>query len=47
MKCYLTIESKDNLKFSGKWVELEKKIILSVVTLCQKDTYGTYLVLSG
>lgn len=29
------------MKFTGKWQELEKKIIMSEATLTQKETYGT------
>ena len=29
------------MKFTGKWMELEKKIIMSEATLTQKETYGT------
>jgi hypothetical protein len=36
MKYYSAIKNKDIIKFSGKWMELEK-IILSEITQTQKD----------
>jgi hypothetical protein len=35
------------MKFAGKWIELEKKIILSDVTQIQKDIHGMYSLISG
>lgn len=31
------------MKFADKWMELEKKIILSQIILTQKSEYGIYL----
>ena len=39
-------KTKDIMNFAGKWVELEN-IILSKVTLSQKDMCGMYLLVSG
>ena len=36
----------DILKFAGQWMDLES-IILSEVTLTQKDKYHTYSLISG
>jgi hypothetical protein len=35
------------MKFAGKWLKLEQKIILSEGTQIQKDKYGMYLLLYG
>ena len=43
MEYYLAV--KKILKFSGKWIELEKTI-LSEVTMTQKDKYGMYSLIS-
>ena len=40
MEYYLAIKN-EIMKFTGKWIELEK-IILSGVTQTQKDKYGMY-----
>jgi hypothetical protein len=32
------------MKFAGKWMELEKKIILSDITQAPKDKYGMYFL---
>ena len=34
------------MKFSGKWMELEKKIILSEVTEIQKGKYDMYTLIN-
>ena len=44
---YSAIKNIDLLKFAGKWIELEKKIILSKVTHSQKDRHGMYSLISG
>jgi hypothetical protein len=41
MEYYSPIKTKDIMKSSGKWMELEN-IILSVVAQTQKDMYGLY-----
>ena len=46
MEYYPAIKTKDIMNFAGKWVELEN-IILSKVTLSQKDMCGMYLLVSG
>jgi hypothetical protein len=40
MEYYSAIKNKDDMKFAGKWMELEN-IILREVTQTQKDTPGT------
>ena len=40
------IKNNDNLKFIGKWMEIEKKIIPSQVTWAQKDKHGIYSLIS-
>ena len=37
---YSAIKNKNIMKFAGKWMQLEKKIILSEVIQTQKDKYG-------
>jgi hypothetical protein len=39
--------SKNDMKFAGKWMELGKKIIFSVVIQTHKDNYGIYLLTGG
>jgi hypothetical protein len=39
MEYYLAVK---NMKFAGKQMELEKKIILSEVTQTQKDKHGMH-----
>ena len=46
MEYYSAVKNIDTLKFSGKWMELEKKIILNEVTQIQKDKYGMYSLIS-
>jgi hypothetical protein len=46
MEHYSAIKNKDILTFAGKWTELEN-IILSEVTLTQKDMHGIYSLISG
>jgi hypothetical protein len=41
MEYYLGIKNNDFMKFLGKWMELEN-IILSEITLSQKNTHGMY-----
>ena len=43
---YLVIENQDIMNFEGKWVKVET-IILSDVTLSQKDMPGIYSLISG
>lgn len=40
MEYYSTVLKSDIMKFAGKLMKLEQKIILSEVTQMQKDTYG-------
>ena len=40
MEYYTAEKNNDNLKFAGKWMELEN--ILSEVTQTQKDNYHMY-----
>jgi hypothetical protein len=35
------------MNFAGKWMKLEKTIILSEITTNQKDKYGMYSLVSG
>jgi hypothetical protein len=44
MEYYSAIKNKDIMKFSGKWMQLEK-IIMTEVT--QIDTHDMYLLISG
>ena len=43
---YSAVKNNDNLKFAGKWTELEKKI-QSEVTQIQKDKYSIFSLISG
>ena len=46
---YSSVEKKNNdiMKFAGKWMELEKEIILSEVTQTQKGKHIMYSLVSG
>ena len=44
---YYSAVKKKIRKFAGKWMELEKKIILSEVTQTQKDKHGMYSLISA
>ena len=46
MGYYSAIINNDFMKFIGKWMELENKI-LSEVTQTQKNTHGIYSLISG
>jgi len=46
MEYYSAIINNDFMKFVGKWLELEN-ILLSVVTLSQKNTHGMHSLISG
>jgi hypothetical protein len=46
MVYYLAVFKNDNMKFAGKWMELEK-VILDEVTLAQKDKYGMHSLICG
>ena len=46
MEDYIAEKKNDILKFAGKWAELEN-IILSEVTLTQKDSDHMYSLISG
>jgi hypothetical protein len=46
MEYYSAIKNNDVMKFSGKWMELEK-IMLGEVTKLQKDRHGMYSLISG
>jgi hypothetical protein len=39
-------QENDNMKFAGKWMQLERKINLSEVTQTQKDKYDMYSLIS-
>ena len=41
MEYYSPIKNENILSFAGKWTELEN-IILSEITLTQKDMHGMY-----
>jgi hypothetical protein len=45
MEYYPVIKNNDIVKFSGKWMGLEK-IILSEVTQTQKEKHGMYSLIS-
>ena len=47
MEYYSAVKNNDIMKLAGKWMELEKKIILSEVTQTQKDMHGIYSLISG
>ena len=49
MWCIYTNVNRTNdiMKFSDKWMALEKKIILSEVTQIQEDQCGIYLLMCG
>ena len=44
---YSVVKNNVIMKFAGKWMELEKKIILSDVTQTQKDKHGLASLKSG
>ena len=46
MEYYSAIKNNEFMEFLGKWVELEN-IILSEVTLSQKNTHGLHSLISG
>jgi hypothetical protein len=46
MEYYSAINNEDIMNFAGKKIEVEN-IILSEVTQMQKDTHGTYSLISG
>jgi hypothetical protein len=46
MVYYSVIKNNSNMKFSGKWMELEN-IILSELIQTQKHSHGLYSLLSG
>ena len=37
----------DIMKFSGKWMEPEKNLVLSEVTQTKKDKHSLYSLISG
>ena len=48
MKYFSALKNNDTVKFAGKWVQLEKKLILREVTQPRKiNKYGMYLFISG
>ena len=47
MNYYSAVKNKIMMKYSDKWMELEKKMILSEVTQTQKDKHGRYSLISG
>lgn len=44
---YYSAVKNIDMKFTGKWVELEKKIILTQVTQIQKDKHVMYSFISS
>jgi hypothetical protein len=46
MEYYSAIKNNEFVKFLGIWMELEN-IILSEVTLSQKNTHGMHSLMSG
>jgi hypothetical protein len=46
MGYYSAIKNNDIMRFASKWIELEK-IILSKITLTQKDKHDMYSLISG
>lgn len=42
MECYSVIKKNLIVKTAGKWIELEKKIILSEVTQTPNDKYCVF-----
>ena len=40
MECYSAVNNHDIVKLLGKWVDLEKKIILSVVAQTRNMVYS-------
>jgi hypothetical protein len=47
MEYYSAVKNNDIMKFSGKWMELEKKIILNDITQTYKDKYVMCSLISG
>ena len=47
MEYYSAAKYNDIMKFAGKYMELEKKNILSEVTQTQKDKQNMYSVIRG
>jgi hypothetical protein len=45
-ECYSTIKNKDNMKFAGKWMELEN-ITLREAAQIQKYGHGMSSLVSG
>lgn len=46
MEYYKAMKNNNFMKFTGNWMELEKKIILSQVTQTHKDEYDMYVIIS-
>ena len=46
MDYFSAVKHNDILKFAYKWIELEKKTILSEVIQTQKDKHGIYSLIS-
>jgi hypothetical protein len=44
---YSAVLKNGIVKHTGKWMELEKKIILSEVNQTQKDKHGMYSLING
>jgi hypothetical protein len=47
MEYYSAVKKNHIMKLAGKQMDVEKKIILSEVTLTQKDKYGMYPLICG
>lgn len=43
----LSVKNDEIMKFEGKWMVLEKKIILSEVTQAQNGKHDMYSLMSG
>lgn len=46
MEYYSAVKNNDIVKFAGKCMEVEKKIILSKITQTQNDKQVTYIIIS-
>ena len=46
MEYYSVVKNNNIRKFASKWMELEKKIILSEVTQTQKDKHDMFSFIS-
>jgi hypothetical protein len=46
MEYYSAIKNEETMNFSGKWMELEN-IIMITLTETQKDVHSVYLLIRG